>query len=189
MHCPAQALLQLSVGVGEVGVVVDHVLHRHHGLSGELTHAVMVLCDRGGDIPGGKRRLTHAEPHGGPLQPKPRQAEAGADPRKHQLITWIAGITSVIRWAEAEGHRIQGLKEGSRLGGLEPGTGAAGDLTVWDIAVIYLKKVRHTGGGGLLLKAKMLVVLKKTVCLRLRSRQRAGRQWHPEAWLGGGVAL
>ena len=149
MHCPAQALLQLSVGVGEVGVVVDHVLHRHHGLSGELTHAVMVLCDRGGDIPGGKRRLTHAEPHGGPLQPKPRQAEAGADPRKHQLITWIAGITSVIRWAEAEGHRIQGLKEGSRLGGLGPGTGAAGDLTVWDIAVIYLKKVRHTGGGSL----------------------------------------
>ena len=49
------------------------------------------------------------------------------------------------------GHRIQGLKEGSRLGGLEPGAGAAGDLTVWDIAVIYLKKVRHTGGGGLLL--------------------------------------
>ena len=55
---PAEALLQLSVGVG---VVVDQVLHCPQGLSWELTYAVVVLRDGGGDVAGGKGRLTYAD--------------------------------------------------------------------------------------------------------------------------------
>ena len=122
---PAQVLLQLHVGVGVCGIVVHHILHRGHRLRRQLAHAEVVLCNGESDLAYRECRLTHVEPGGRPIQPKPRQAQARADCRKHELVTWNAGITLVpgggsgaLPWEEVEGGRVQGLEQGHRLGGL-----------------------------------------------------------------------
>ena len=85
----------------------------------------MVLCYGGRDLVDCECRLAHVEPGGGPLQPKPRQAQAGADRCKHDFVTWKAGVTLVpsvgggaLRRVEVEGSRVQGLEQGRWLGHL-----------------------------------------------------------------------
>ena len=77
----------------------------------------------GRDLADCKRRLTHVEPSGGLLLPETRQAQAGADCRKHELITCVVdvtltpgGVVGALRRPEVEGGRVQGLEQARRLG-------------------------------------------------------------------------